>query len=38
MATIKYYWRVIRWLYQHRNETNCRQKWRRMEREMHDVD
>ena len=36
MTTIKYYWRVIRWLYQHRNEMNCRQKWRRMEREMQD--
>jgi hypothetical protein len=38
MEKLRYYFRIARWLYQHRNEQNCRQKWRRMEREMHDVD
>jgi hypothetical protein len=34
MSTLRYYWRVIRWLVQHRDERNCRQKWKRMEREI----
>lgn len=34
MSKLRYYIRVIRWLVNHRAEKNCRQKWRRMEREM----
>lgn len=33
-GTLKYYYRVIRWLVKHRTEKNNRQKWRRMEREL----
>jgi hypothetical protein len=31
---IKYYLRCIKWLWKHRVEENCRQKWRRTEREV----
>mgnify|MGYP007061805427 CR=1 FL=1 len=31
---LKYWIRMMRWLYVHRHETNNRQKWRRMEREL----
>ena len=31
---IKYYLKVIRWMWRHRTETKCRQKRRRMEREI----
>ncbi len=31
---IKYYLRCIKWLWTHRDEANCRQKWRRMAREI----
>lgn len=32
--TVAYYWRVLKWIVAHRDETNCRQKWRRMDREV----
>ena len=31
---IKYYWKVAKWMYQHRTEPDNRQKWRRMQREV----
>lgn len=31
---LRYYWRVIRWMYKHRAEPDNRQKWRRMQREV----
>jgi len=31
---VKKYWRRIKWLWKHRHEKNCRQKWRRMDREL----
>jgi hypothetical protein len=31
---IKYYLRVIGWIWKNRDVKNCRQKWRRMEREL----
>lgn len=31
---IKYYFRCIKWLWQHRSERNNRQKYRRMDREV----
>jgi len=31
---LAYYWRVLKWLVKHRSEADCRQKWRRMEREI----
>jgi hypothetical protein len=34
-SKIRYFIRLIRWLYKHRAEQNCRQKWRRMERELN---
>ena len=34
MKRIKYYWNVARWMWRHRTETDCRQKWRRMSREL----
>lgn len=34
MKKIKYYLRCIRWLWKHRHQSDCRQKWRRMEREV----
>lgn len=34
---IKYYWRVIKWLWAHRGETNCRQKHKRMLRELDGI-
>jgi len=33
ITRIKYYIFVIRWIWQHRTEKDCRQKWKRMERE-----
>jgi hypothetical protein len=35
--TLRYYIRIIRWLVRHRHERNCRQKYRRMERELQEV-
>ena len=35
-SKLRYYWRVIRWMVRHRGESNCRQKWRRMERELRE--
>lgn len=34
MSKIRYYAKAFRWLYEHRMERNCRQKWRRMMREL----
>jgi len=34
MKKIKYYWKVIKWLYHHKDEPNSRQKYRRMSREV----
>ena len=34
MSKIKYYWKCIRWLWKNRDVMNCRQKSRRMDREM----
>lgn len=34
ISMLKYYFLVARWMWKHRNERNCRQKWRRMEREI----
>jgi hypothetical protein len=31
---IRFYWARLKWLYQHRAERDCRQKWKRMEREL----
>lgn len=31
---IAYALRLIAWFIKHRNEANCRQKWRRMERDL----
>ena len=31
---IRYYYHRIKWMWAHRDETNCRQKWRRMEKEL----
>lgn len=31
---LAYYWRVLKWIVRHREEPNCRQKWRRMDREV----
>lgn len=36
MKKLKYYIRVIRWLYVHRDEKNNRQKQRRFEKEVGD--
>lgn len=33
MKQIKYYYFCIRWLWQHRDERDCRQKYKRMERD-----
>lgn len=35
IGPIRYYWRVARWMWKHRYEQNCRQKWRRMDREIN---
>jgi hypothetical protein len=32
---IVYYWQCIKWLWKHRDEQNCRQKFRRMDRELN---
>lgn len=34
MKRIRYYLAVLRWMWRHRTEKDCRQKWRRMEREL----
>lgn len=34
MSKIKFYMSCVRWLYMHRHESDCRQKFRRMEREV----
>ena len=34
MKMLKYYMRCIKWVWQHRDERDCRQKWRRMSREV----
>lgn len=34
MKTLRYHIRIIRWLWKHRHEHNCRQKFRRMAREL----
>ena len=31
---LKYYFKLMKWIYKHRLETNNRQKWRRMAREI----
>lgn len=31
---VKYFFRVVIWMYKHRSEYDCRQKWRRMEKEL----
>jgi len=31
---IKRFFRIAIWMYKHRDEKDCRQKWRRMEREL----
>jgi hypothetical protein len=33
-ATVKRFFFIIRWLWKHRDERDCRQKLRRMEREL----
>ncbi len=33
-SKLLYYWRVMRWMWQHREEPNNRAKWRRMAREI----
>jgi hypothetical protein len=32
--TLRYYFRIARWMWRHRTEKDCRQKWKRMEREL----
>ena len=34
MKLIKYYLKCIKWLWKHKNDRNCRQKFRRMDREI----
>ena len=33
-SKLLYYWRVIRWMWRHKDEPNNRAKWRRMAREI----
>ena len=37
MTQIKYYYQVFRWIIRHKKEKNCRQKWKRMDRELSDA-
>jgi len=34
MALIKYYFNCMKWLWKHKDERNCRQKFRRMDSEV----
>lgn len=34
MKMVKYYFRMFRWMWKHRDEYDNRQKWKRMEREL----
>lgn len=38
MKKIRYYLRMMRWVWVHRDEQNCRAKWRRMARELGDCE
>jgi hypothetical protein len=33
-SKLAYYWRVMRWMWRHREEPNNRAKWRRMAKEI----
>jgi hypothetical protein len=33
-SKLTYYWHVMRWMWQHREEPNNRAKWRRMAKEI----
>lgn len=34
MRKLRYYIAVLRWMWQHRTEKDCRQKWRRMDKDI----
>ena len=34
LSKLIYYWRVLKWMWRHREEPNNRAKWRRMAREI----
>ena len=37
MNMIRKYYQIAKWIWNHRAETDCRQKWRRMDRELRGV-